>query len=278
MIQQNHVLDFSVVRAHDGVVTWMLVVLVGAGVGMTFGVFGAGGSAFATPLLALIGIPAPVAVASPLVAMLPSSVVGAREYRRVGLLDRRVAKLAVLAGLPAVLAGAALSRFVGGSALLLLSGVMLLVVGARMLWPARVAPVLASAGRPYPDRATPKRERSDGLVVALVAGAAFLTGLLANGGGFLLVPIFVLVLGLSAAQAAGTSMVAVAALTVPTLAAHAALGHVDWVVAGAFALGMIPASLVGARLGLRLPEAIARRAFGGVLVVFAVCFLALRVL
>jgi uncharacterized membrane protein YfcA len=262
----------------------MLVALVGAGVGMTFGVFGAGGSAFATPLLALIGIPAPVAVASPLAAMLPSSFVGAREYRRVGLLDRRVAKLAVLAGLPAVLAGAALSRFVGGSALLLLSGLMLLVVGVRMLWPARVAPaptptpVLASTESRYDARLTPKRERSDALVVALVAGAAFLTGLLANGGGFLLVPIFVLVLGLSAAQAAGTSMVAVAALTVPTLAAHAALGHVDWVVAGAFALGMIPASLVGARLGLRLPEVVARRAFGAVLVVFSICFLALRVL
>jgi uncharacterized membrane protein YfcA len=73
-------------------------------------------------------------------------------------------------------------------------------------------------------------------------------------------------------------MVAAAALTVPTFAAHAALGHVDWVVAGAFALGMVPASLVGARLGLRLPEAVARRAFGTVLVTFSICFLALRVL
>ena len=53
------------------------------------------------------------------------------------------------------------------------------------------------------------------LVVGLVASAGFLTGLLANGGGFLLVPIFVLVLGLTAAQAAGTSMVAVAALIIP---------------------------------------------------------------
>ncbi len=92
------------------------------------------------------------------------------------------------------------------------------------------------------------------LVVGLVAAAGFVTGLLANGGGFLLVPIFVLVLGLTAAQAAGTSMVAVAALIVPTLIAHIALGHVDWAVAGAFAVGVIPASIVGARLGRRLPR------------------------
>jgi uncharacterized membrane protein YfcA len=72
-------------------------------------------------------------------------------------------------------------------------------------------------------------------------------------------------------------MVAVAALTVPTLVAHATLGHVDWMVAGAFALGMIPASLVGARLGRGLPDAVARRAFGAVLVAFSISFLALRV-
>ena len=102
--------------------------------------------------------------------------------------------------------------------------------------------------------------------------------MLANGGGFLLVPIFVLVLGLSAARAAGTSMVAVAALTVPTLVVHWALGNIDWAIALPFALGMIPAVVVGSRLGRRLPEDVSRRAFGVVLVVFSACFLALRAL
>jgi uncharacterized membrane protein YfcA len=253
--------------------TWVIVAMVGAGVGLTFGVFGAGGSAFATPLLAMLGVPPIVAVASPLPAMLPASVVGAREYLRVGLLDRRVARLSVLAGLPAVLVGAALSRFVGGTALLVLSGLMLLAVGARMAWPGRPS---RSAPASEPAATRHSRDVKTWIVVGLVAGAGFLTGLLANGGGFLLVPIFVLVLGLSAAKAAGTSMVAVAALIVPTLAAHIALGNVDWAIAGAFALGVIPASMVGARLGRRLPEQLARRAFGWLLVVFALCFLALR--
>jgi uncharacterized membrane protein YfcA len=247
--------------------TWLLVAVAGAGVGMTFGVFGAGGSAFATPVLVLLGVPAPIAIASPLPAMLPAAIVGAREYLRVGLLDRRVAKLAVLAGLPAVIAGAALSGFVSGTSLVALSGLMLFAVGVRIAWPTRT-PAL-----PIPER----QGHGVLLVVGLVAGAGFLTGLLANGGGFLLVPIFVLVLGLTSAQAAGTSMVAVVALTIPTLIAHWALGHVDWAVAGAFAAGVIPASILGARLGIRLPEAVARRAFGTVLVVFSVCFLALRV-
>ena len=248
----------------------LLVALAGACVGTTFGVFGAGGSAFATPVLVLLGVPAPVALASPLPAMLPASLAGAHQYLRSGHLCPRTARLAVLAGVPAVIVGALLSAAVGGAALLALSGVLLLVVGARMVLPAR-APATPAPGTPAvdDDRTT--------LVVVLVAAAAFLTGLLANGGGFLLVPIFVLVLGFTATRAAGTSMIAVAALLVPTLLTHWYLGNIDWGVAGAFALGVVPATVLGARLGGRIPEAVARRAFGLVLIVFASWFLAVRV-
>ena len=45
-------------------------VLAGLGVGVVFGLFGAGGSAFATPVLAVLGVPGLLAVASPLPAML----------------------------------------------------------------------------------------------------------------------------------------------------------------------------------------------------------------
>ena len=202
--------------------------------------------------------------------MLPASLAGAREYLRAGLLDRRVAKLAVLAGVPAVVAGAAISRFVGGS----LAGRAL---GRDALRRGRAHGVAApapldlgvDARRPARCPPTPDGRRTAAASSGSSPAAGFLTGLLANGGGFLLVPIFVLVLGLTAAQAAGTSMVAVAALIVPTLIAHIALGHVDWAVAGAFAVGVIPASIVGARLGRRLPEvarpARVRRGAGDVL-------------
>jgi uncharacterized membrane protein YfcA len=115
-----------------------------------------------------------------------------------------------------------------------------------------------------------------GAVVALAAGAAFLAGMLANGGGFLLVPLFVLGLGFTAARAAGTALVAAMALVIPTLVAHWLLGDIDWVVAGAFAVGMIPASTIGARFGTKMPDRITRPAFGGALVVFSVFFLVTR--
>ncbi len=111
-------------------------------------------------------------------------------------------------------------------------------------------------------------------MVGSAFGVGLLTGLLANGGGFLLVPVFVLVLGLTAIEAAGTSMLVVGILTVPTLIVHWALGHIDWVVAGAFAAGLIPAAAVGARVSQHLSPARARAAFGTMLVVFACWFLA----
>jgi uncharacterized membrane protein YfcA len=257
-------LDLSLLEEDHGEVQWWVFVLAGAGVGVTFGLFGAGGSAFATPVLALLGVPPLLAVASPLPALLPSSAVGAREYFRAGMLDRRIAKLSILAGLPAVVVGAAVGRLLGGDFLLALSGVMLLVIGVRMLLPSR------------PSHRGEARAHDTTTVVVLAAGAAFLAGLLANGGGFLLVPLFVLGLGFTAARAAGTALVAAMALVIPTLLAHWAMGNIDWTVAGAFALGMIPASTLGARYGTKLPDAVTRAAFGTALVGFSLFFLVTR--
>jgi uncharacterized membrane protein YfcA len=241
-------------------------VLAGLGVGVVFGLFGAGGSAFATPVLALLGVGGLAAVASPLPAMIPAAFAGARQYAGGGLVDRRLATIAVLSGVPAALIGGLVSDAVGGPALLVLSGVLLAVIGLRM-----VAPDAAGAEA----RGAARRNRT-GLVVASTFGVGFLTGLLANGGGFLLVPLFVLVLGLGAVQASGTSMVVVGILTIPTLVTHWALGHIDWVVAGGFAAGLVPASIVGARLAQRLPAAKVRRAFGVLLIGFSAWFLVRR--
>ena len=53
--------------------TLIAVALIGAFVGFLGGLFGKGGSAIATPLLALVGIPPIVALASPLPATIPST-------------------------------------------------------------------------------------------------------------------------------------------------------------------------------------------------------------
>ena len=241
----------------------LAILCVGVTAGVLYGAFGAGGAAFATPVLAMAGVPGVLAVASPLPAMLPASLVSARQHLRRGTLDRRVATLAVAGGLPGTLLGGLASSSVDGHVLLVLSAAFLLVVGVRVLLPD-------PAGHEH--RCADRRERS-GLVVGLAFAVGLLTGLLANGGGFLLVPTFVLVLGLTTVMAAGTSMVVAGFLSVPTLAVHWSLGHVDWAVATVFAVGVLPGLLAGRAVADRVPADVARRAFGGLLVAFAAWYL-----
>jgi uncharacterized membrane protein YfcA len=233
----------------------------GAVVGILFGLFGVGGSSFATPILALLGVPPLLAVASPLPATLPSAISGAINYIRRGDMDWRVARLSVAGGLPGTVLGAVLSRFVGGRALLVASGITLAIVGLRVL-------------RPVPDeRRSLQDGRSDGwMVVAAAGGVGVFTGLLANGGGFLLVPLYLLILGLPMRTSAGTSLVVIAALTVPTFLSHLALGNIAWRVAIAFAAGSIPAAFLGARMAQRVSSDRLRVAFGWLLVAFAAYF------
>ena len=71
------------------------------------------------------------------------------------------------------------------------------------------------------------RRQNRPLLVAAAFGVGLFTGLLANGGGFLLVPLYLLVFGLRMRQAVGTSLLVIVFLSFPTLATHWALGHVN---------------------------------------------------
>ena len=230
---------------------------IGLGVGVLYGAFGAGGSAFATPMLALAGVPAVVAVASPLPATIPAALLGAWSYRRDGQVVDRLARRSIAAGMPAAALGALLSSQVPGAVLLVLSGVVLLVVGGRL--------AIASCD-------PPARTGNEQAAVLAAAGVGFTAGLLANSGGFLLVPVFLLVAGLGMRAAAGTSLLVAAALSIPTLATHWALGHVDWRVALLFAVGLVPGTLAGTAVSKVLPPERTQRAFGVVLLLFAAWF------
>jgi uncharacterized membrane protein YfcA len=230
------------------------------------GVFGVGGSSVATPVLSLLGAPGLVAVASPLPATIPAAAVGAVTYVRSGEARPRAAAWSLLGGVPAAVLGALLSRVVGGPALLVASGVVLVVIGARVMRP--IAQEVRDTGA--------RRRQNRPLLVAAAAGVGLFTGLLANGGGFLLVPLYLLVFGLRMRQAVGTSLLVIAALSVPTLATHWALGHIDWALAGTFAVGMLPGSAVGSRVARRFEGPALRRAFGRFLVVSGVLFTAYR--
>lgn len=239
-----------------------MVAASGAAVGGLMGAFGVGGSSVATPLLSLAGVPSLIAVASPLPAAIPGALLAARPYLRSGDARPKAAAWSLLGAVPATVVGALLSRAAGGPTLLVASGVVLVVVGLRVLLPindeARASGTLRRQNRP--------------LLVLCAAGVGLFTGLLANGGGFLLMPLYLLVFGLRMRQAVGTSLLVIAVLSVPTLLTHWALGHVDWAVSAAFAAGLLPASVLGGRLSSRFAAGSQRRAFGWFLIAFGTAF------
>lgn len=244
------------------------VVLVGAGIGLLIGLFGVGGSSVATPALSLVGVRALAAVASPLPATIPGALLAVRPYVKSGEARPKAAGWSLVGAVPATVLGGLASKAIGGDGLLVLSGAMLVVVGVRVIMP------ITDAAR---EVGTARRQNRP-LLVAATAGVGFMTGLLANGGGFLLMPLYLLVFGLRMRQAVGTSLLVVATLSVPTLITHTALGHVDWNVAGLFAAGVIPTSVIGGHYSSGFGAGVQRRIFGVFLIVFGVAFTAYRLL
>lgn len=215
------------------------VALIGLGIGFVSGAFGKGGSALATPLLHLVGVPAIMAIASPLPATIPSTLLAGRAYHRSGNVDRRILRLGLPIGLPATIAGALLTRWIPGGPLIVVTDVVVLVFGIRILLTRN------SSVAPDVDRTTVTR------ILVIVGVVGFVSGLLGNSGGFLLAPLFMTALGLPVHRAIGTSLVLATCLAVPGTIVHAWLGHIDWTLTLAFGVAAAPAASAGAQLAMR---------------------------
>jgi len=247
----------------------LAVVAVGAVVGFLGGMLGKGGSALATPVLAALGIPPLIALAAPLPATVPGSLVAAARYRRQGLIDRTILRWSLIAGLPATVVGALASKWVDGRALVVVTDVLLVGLGARMVLSARQG----SDRAPSTDSASMGPSGGTGRTLAVAVASGLAAGLLANSGGFLLAPLFVAVLGLSIKPAFGTSLAVASVLAIPGTVVHLGLGHLDPEVVAAFAVGSVPFAGVGARMALRTDSDRLERGYGVVLMLFGLAFL-----
>lgn len=96
--------------------------------------------------------------------------------------------------------------------------------------------------------------------VGLVAG--LLSGLFGVGGGIVMVPLLVLVAGLSQHRAHATSLGAILPIAAVGAATFAVAGGVDLYVAGALAAGSLCGAPLGARLMMRLSEGWLKIVFG----------------
>lgn len=109
------------------------------------------------------------------------------------------------------------------------------------------------------------------LVALIGLAAGILSGLFGIGGGVIIVPLLVLLIGLTAQQAAGTSL---AALLLPVglfgVIQYWQAGQINVLHAALLAVGLLIGAYLGARLGLSIPSETVQRAFGVLLLVLGV--------
>lgn len=262
----------------------LATVAIGFVSGVLSGMFGIGGGIVTTPAIRLLlGAPALVAVGTPLVAIIPSAVTGALSFKRQGLADVRSGLVMGLFGSLTAVAGAGLTRVVGGPIVLVATAALILYVAVDMVVRAlrdRAEPQSAEEAdaallaegtlseadsRPTGDPGLPPPPLPRLMGVGIVTG--FYSGFLGLGGGFVLVPLLNRWLHLPLKRAIGTSLVAIAVLSVPGAITHAALGNVDWAIALGLVIGVIPGAALGARIAIGSSDRFLRLGFAALLAV-----------
>ena len=128
----------------------------------------------------------------------------------------------------------------------------------------------------HPDAVSPHAPTGTAFWLRLIpAGLAVgvLTGYVGVGGGFLIVPVLTLLLGIRLDRAIGTSLVIIGLTSTVGLAAHLQGGSVNWAVAAPFAAAAAVGSLIGAHYSARTSRERLTRLFAGLVIVIAVALL-----
>jgi uncharacterized membrane protein YfcA len=246
----------------------------GGGVGLLSGMFGVGGGFLITPLLMFIGVPAAVAVATGANQVVASSVSGVLAHLQRRTVDFRMGLVLLAGGMLGSTAGIwvfdALRRAGQVELLVQLSYVVFLgLIGALMF-----AESLRAIRRSVRPNMPPRRAhqhylmhrlpfkvkfRTSGLYISvlppILVGA--LVGLLAAimgvGGGFIMVPAMIYLLGMPTKVVVGTSLFQIIFVTGFTTVMHAVTARsVDMVLALVLIIGGVIGAQVGTRIGLRL--------------------------
>ncbi len=127
---------------------------------------------------------------------------------------------------------------------------------------------VAAAPAPAPAISLSRKQLLQGAAIGLVAGLA--SGYVGVGGGFIMVPLMLSVIGIPMRKASGTSLIAVMILAIPGVIEQAILGNINYLAGIAVVIGTIPGAIVGAHLVTKVPERTLRFAFGCFLIVAAV--------
>jgi len=241
-----------------------LTLLFGALVGLTLGLVGGGGSILTVPILVYaLGESVHLATGTALAIVGANALIGAWEHRRAGRVRLPVALVFGGAGILGAFAGSWLNHL-APERLVLLGFALLMLAAATAMARLRLRERLAgSAGAHLSPRV---------MLAGLSVGV--LTGFFGVGGGFLIVPALVLVLGLPMREAVGTSLLIIAINSAAALAGHLRFGGIDPGVTLLFIIGGAAGSILGSRLAGHVDERRLRQGFAALTLLVAAYILA----
>ncbi len=251
----------------------LVIVALGLGVGLLSGMFGVGGGFLTTPLLIFYGIPPTVAAASAASQVTGASVSGVFAHFRRGGVDVHMGLVLVAGGVIGSIGGAGVFRLLQATGVIdtviaILYVLMLGSIGGLMLHESITAVRVgrgAVAARPRKRRHHPLvamlplrwRFYRSGLYISPLAPlllgffTGILTVLLGVGGGFILVPAMLYLLGMGTQVVVGTSLFQILFVTAAATMVHATTTKaVDIVLAVLLLIG----SVAGAQLGARFAQ------------------------
>ena len=253
------------------------LVIVGLGMltGLLSGMFGVGGGFLTTPLLIFYGVPPTVAAASAASQVTGASVSGLLAHSKHGGVDYRMGGVLVVGGVVGTGIGAALFRVLQrlgqiDTVIDMLYVVLLGTIGGLMARESLQTLRASRSGQSIPARKRrhhplvsnlPLRWRfyRSGLYISPLAPlllglmTGVLTMLMGIGGGFIMVPAMLYILGMSAGMVVGTSLFQILFVTIATTMMHALTTKaVDLVLAGLLLLGSVTGAQIGAALAQRI--------------------------
>ena len=239
-----------------------LDLFLGFGIGLSLGLMGGGGSLLTVPALVyLVGQTPQAAVTTSLAIVGANSLMGASFHKAQGSLNWKVALSFGGAGMLVAYLAAGLSKMLPEAVLLIAFALVMLLVGGLMLTRKGGDPTEILVPRPLP------------VVIASGAGVGLLTGILGVGGGFLIVPALVMLVGLPMQMAVGTSLIIIAMNSLAGFLGHAGDGSFNLALTGIFTLAGLIGTFAGAKLNKRLPAGKLQRVFAWFVIGLAVFLL-----
>jgi uncharacterized membrane protein YfcA len=250
------------------------IIGLGGAVGMLSGIFGVGGGFLMTPLLIFLGVPAPVAVGTEANQIVASSVSGVLAHFRRGNVDVKMGLVLLAGGLAGSTLGVALFallRQLGQievviklSFILFLGiiGSLMLIESGRAIMRSRQSGARRGKlhqhnwlhGLPFKMRFRKSKLYISALLpFGVGALVGVLSAIMGVGGGFIMVPAMIYLLGMPTSVVVGTSLFQIIFVTANvTFLQSVQTQTVDIMLAGLLLLGAVIGAQLGTRIGSKL--------------------------